>query len=303
MIEFPAKGLQLEVELTNHCNFNCKLCPQSHYQQDRTPGGNRFARPKGFMSDEVFSHVLRNAASYARGITLGFFGEQMMHPKLFQFLPALKDYGKLVVHSNWSLATVDIMSMMQSCVDVVQISIDASEASIWEELCPGGPVNDLGGRPTEDRYGTLVDKIKYWLNRKHHPRTRLVYVVSSTNEHDWPKFVREWRPLLGPEDDIMVKSAISYSGVVKDPYMTPHVCDVPDRFNMNIAWDGRCTPCNLDVDIGLYVGNIRGDLREIVESDHYEQVIAAMRERDSGVCKNCFDANHRSDTRFFRRQS
>jgi MoaA/NifB/PqqE/SkfB family radical SAM enzyme len=48
------------VELTNHCNFACTLCPHAYYGKE-TPVGNRFDRKKGFISRELFDILVAEA--------------------------------------------------------------------------------------------------------------------------------------------------------------------------------------------------------------------------------------------------
>src|SRR4030042_133162 len=72
-------------ELTNHCNFRCVYCPHSVYQKE-SAGGNRFDREKGYMSDELWSVVVENAAKYASYVGLGFFGEPLMHPEFRRYV-------------------------------------------------------------------------------------------------------------------------------------------------------------------------------------------------------------------------
>jgi len=250
------------------------------------------------MSNEVFDLFLANAEKYATTVLIGFFGEQLLHPKFEEFVrvfPKRKPY-ELVLFSNWSLVTRKNMETLK-LFDNVRISIDASNSDLWEQLCPSGAVLDLDGAPGKNRYETLVEKIEYWLGLPDHPLTRLKYVVSSVNEGDREVFLKEWLPKMGPNDGVAMKSVISYGGVMRDSYMQENPCTVYNEYRMTVAWNGDCSPCNLDVNMDLCVGNLieTRDIGKMVKQDRYKQVRDGMR-RKAGICANCFDANNHTES-------
>jgi len=288
------KRFQISVEFTNHCNFRCKFCPHSLYKKE-TPSGNQFDRPKGFISKKLFELVLWNAERYAREVVIGFFGEPMLHPLFQEFINSFPDKRryKVILNTNWSLITAETMISLKK-LDEVRISIDASKAEIWEQLCPGGKVLDLEGNPSRNRYAALVEKIEYWLSLPKHPRTNLVYVVSSVNKDDKERFLEQWLPKITLEDHIVTKTVISYGGIMYDDYMSDWPCRVIDDRRIIVGWDGRCSPCNLDVNLSLFVGYLPKlkDIRRISKSRRYLEVLLDIRQK-KGICANCFDANSR----------
>jgi radical SAM protein with 4Fe4S-binding SPASM domain len=283
----------MQPEFNNHCNFRCKFCPHSIYGE-KSECGNKFDRKKGFMSEELFNIFLKNAERYASSVVIGFFGEPMLHPKFEEFVKAFpkKRSYKLVLNTNWSLATKENMSTIM-LFDDVRISIDASKSKLYEILCTGGAVLDMDGREGADRYETLVEKIKYWLNLEGHPSTTLIYVVSSLNENDKEIFLKKWLPKVNTEDFIATKRVISYGGHMKDAYMGSHPCNIPNERRLTIAWNGDCSPCNLDVNMNLRIGNLMeiDDVKELLEKSEYRRVMKNIRKK-KGVCQYCFDANN-----------
>ena len=293
-------GFRIWPELTNHCNFRCVYCPHSVYRKE-SAGGNRFDREKGYMSDELWGLVVENAGKYASYVGLGFFGEPLLHPRFRQYvemIPVQRRYA-FDLFTNWSLVTRDNMEALKH-FDYVRISFDASKPDLWEQLCPGGPVLDLDGVPSKDRYGTLVGKMEYWLRQPDHAPTNLHCVVSETNQHDTETLIAEWRPRLGPRDYIWTKTIISYGGIMRDGRMTANECDIPSSRKLSVAWNGDCTPCNLDVNLEWKVGNLAEarDIKRIVEADKWCQVLASIARRE-GICVNCPDANNRAEDRFY----
>jgi pyruvate-formate lyase-activating enzyme len=295
----PGVGLKLmmQPELTNHCNFRCRFCPHSVYGRP-SPAGNRFDRPKGYMSRTLFEVFLENAARHARSVVVGFFGEPMLHPEfesLVRMFPSRRPY-RLILNSNWSLARRANMDTLR-WFDLVRISLDASRPDLYETLCPGGPVLSLDGVPSDDRHATLEEKVRHWLDLPFHPHTLLIYVVSSINKDDQVPFLRKWLPRMDPADGVATKSVISYGGAMADEHMRAHPCRVPTEDRLTVAWNGDCSPCNLDVNMALRVGNLleTPDVAAIVKGTQYQRVLRSVRRRE-GVCANCFDANNHTES-------
>jgi radical SAM protein with 4Fe4S-binding SPASM domain len=97
--------------------------------------------------------------------------------------------------------------------------------------------------------------------------------------------------------DKIDKSVLSYGGVMKDPYMTENPCTIPEDGRLIVAFNGDCTPCNLDVNVALGIGNIHEtpDLRKMVSSRRSRAVMRGIR-RNEGICRNCNDANNHQES-------
>ncbi len=83
--------LIVQPELTNHCNYRCPFCPHSCYREPETSGGNVFDRDKGYMPEDVFALVEDNCRRHATCVVLGFFGEQMLHPRFCEYVRRLAE--------------------------------------------------------------------------------------------------------------------------------------------------------------------------------------------------------------------
>ena len=284
----------MAVELTNYCNFSCSYCPHAIRNQGAVENVNPFDRRQGFMSDETFALALENAAKYARSVSISFFGEQMLHRRfneLIRSVPRDRKYH-LVTNTNGSLLTHKNIETLK-LFDIVRFSIDSVDSESFERLRPGSAVLTINGKRGENRFDTLAEKIEHWLNLPDHPPTFLVHVTTDANQHDRQAYLDHWLPRMGPNDHVIMKSVISYGGVMKDPYMTENPCTIPEDKRVVIAWNGDCTPCNLDVNVALKYGNIHvtPDLRRMIRSAKYKRVISGIR-RNQGICANCDDANN-----------
>ncbi|MHC4217248.1 MAG: SPASM domain-containing protein [Planctomycetota bacterium] len=145
----------------------------------------------------------------------------------------------------------------------------------------------------------VVNKLSRMLGRlPDHPHTQLVYVTTDANRDDRQQYLEYWLPRMGPDDCVVMKSVLSYGGVMDDPYMTEHPCTIPEDHRLNVAWNGDCTPCNLDVNVALCVGNIHetSDLMDMTRTPRYGMVMDGIRAKQ-GICRKCTDANnHREST-------
>lgn len=88
---------------------------------------------------------------------------------------------------------------------------------------------------------------------------------------------------------------------MQNSFMSRYKCTIPRERRLMVAWNGECSPCNLDVNIALNIGNLNDveDMREIVCNQKYKTVMRVIRNR-WGICRNCTDANNRRYTRNYR---
>jgi radical SAM protein with 4Fe4S-binding SPASM domain len=293
--------LRMTIELTNKCNFRCTYCPHSTRGRDAAEDVNRFDRPQGFMSRATFDLALANARKHAESLSFGFFGEQMLHPKFSSYIRSIpRDRPfRLVISTNGSLLTDQNVETLKH-FDLVRFSIDSTDSGSFERLRPGAAVLTINGQRGNDRFEALAGQIERWLSLPGHPSTQLVHVTTDVNQNDRQQYLDHWLPKVGPDDCVVLKSVISYGGVMKDPYMTANPCTIPEDNRLNVAFNGDVTPCNLDVNIALCVGNIHEtpDLMEMTRTPQYKAVMDGIR-RNQGICRNCNDANNHRESMLY----
>jgi radical SAM protein with 4Fe4S-binding SPASM domain len=277
------------IELTNNCNFNCPICPH----HDR----KLHHRERGFISQEVFDRALGQCQRHASAVSIGFFGEQLLHPKYNEFILRMKRRAfKLVVNTNISLCTRETFNAwIGAGVNEVRLSLDAANPNVFNRCRPGA-VRDLNGRPVskDQRLAAIHEKIKHWFSLPKHRPTRIVYVKSSFNKGEKRKFVRQWRPHLKGKDHLMLKQIVSYGGKIKNPYVLPHRCNVWEMKYMMIGWNGETSPCNLDVNLLLGLGNImNSSINKLYTSPKAKKLRKVTGcGRNIEPCKTCIDSNN-----------
>lgn len=292
----------VQIELTNHCNYRCAFCPQAYYKnKDYT--GTPFDRKKGYMEFDLFKRVVNQCKQYAQEINFSFFGEPTLHPRYFEYIRWLKNRGDLrvVFNTNLSMVTMETFNLWNEIkVDQCRFSVDADSAETYELVRPGGKIKQLGGQWDErrPRWWTVVCKMIHWFDTPHRP-TRHVYVVCEKNKHEVESYVRRWAPVLGPNDEIVVKNVLTYGGVINpktpgfDKFCHSNPCNVWSQPSLTVDWQGNVTPCNLDVNMGLTIGNIKDkSLKELYRGPEWERIKKLSIKREISPCKTCIDANN-----------
>src|SRR5690242_6214336 len=84
---FPTR---INVEVTNHCNQRCPLCPRL-----------AFTRPLGFMDPELFARIADECAGHPTTLWLHFLGEPLLHHDL----PAMIRHAKAACVRTVGLST------------------------------------------------------------------------------------------------------------------------------------------------------------------------------------------------------
>lgn len=304
--ELPAaERLRVSIELTNICNFSCPFCPQAYRHEESAPAGSPYNRRQGMMGPELFARAVDECNRAADTVELGFFGEQTLHKRYVEYLLALKQRRfELALNTNLSFVTHAMLdAWVEAGVDSVRLSLDAVTPEVLNRARPG-QVRDLDGRVVaeEERMAALNEKVERWLARPDHRPTRLVFVKSSHNAGDEKrKFVEHWTPFLGPQDSILAKLVLSYGGKTADPLVEAHRCNVWEMRYLMIDWRGVLSPCNLDTNMDLGIGNI---LEDSLEGAYYGARARALRERtgcgkDLTPCRTCTDGNNWSKNETF----
>lgn len=296
----------VQIELTNHCNYKCRFCPQSQWRKPEFHQAP-FDRDKGYMDFDLFCRVVDEAGKIAREINFSFFGEPMMHPEFLRFMDYLAGRRagcRIVMNTNLSYAT---RGHFEKLIDIglaeLRLSIDAATSEVYDLVRPGKYFVDLdGSRGTRDRFETICEKAEYWFSLPTHRPTRHVFTVSSKNRSEIEGYVRRWLPLLGDHDVILTKNVLTYGGKIDDTLIHAHPCNVWDNRMLTVDWTGRVSPCNLDTNMDLTIGSVRDSgLLDLHHSREREQMEARSKARAITPCRTCVDANNWSRNFIFRK--
>lgn len=294
----------VQIELTNHCNYRCGFCPQSIYKNPAYSEAP-FDRQKGYMEFALFKRAFDQAREFANEVNFSFFGEPTLHPeynRIFRYMMQNRGHLSIVTNSNLSYLTKNVMELwIDVGINQCRFSIDAAEPDTYDLVRPGGHILRLDGKPDKvrRRLHTIDAKVMYWHDLSNHCPTRHVYVVCEKNIAEVDKYAKKWQPQLNSRDEIVFKNVLSYGGVLHkdtpgfDQMCHTNQCNVWEQASLTIDWQGNVTPCNLDVNMGLTIGNIKEkSLGELYKSAEWHRIRRLSQAREISPCRTCLDANN-----------
>ena len=291
----------LAVESTNHCNLRCVMCPRGE--------PDVMERSVGTMTDAVFDRVLDEARFFEDPCWFHWFGEPLMHPRLFDQIERAKAHGvpNLGISTNGTLLDARRReAILASPLDTVMIAIDGTTKEVYERirLSPRHEFEEV----VENARSFLA--AKRTLGRRT-PHTILSIIVMQETAEQLGEFRSFW--LDAGADEVLFKPFTTWGSQTDDfVRLTPraereaereadqaaeragraHPCSLLWE-SLVIAWNGLVVPCCYDYDAKEAVGDItRQSLAEIWNGEAYQRLRRAERDgvNDSPLCAGCTEA-------------
>ena len=142
--EKPSRGpFYINLDVTHRCNLNCLGCPY-HSQESDLP-----SRSAQMVKDIPFDLVTRLCDELKRlkteRILLIGEGEPLLHPHIFEIISKCKESGfHVAMYTNGTLLdSARIASILDSRLDILQVSLWASSPEIYEKNYPGTDPNNF----------------------------------------------------------------------------------------------------------------------------------------------------------------
>jgi len=261
----PKAPLYLDIEPTNYCNCKCAFCV----------GQQQGKRERGYMEFSLFEDICKQASDMKiKGIRFLRWGEPLLHDRIDDMIELAHSYGMLThVTTNGTLLTGEMAHKLISAgLDSIIISfqgLDMKDYSLLRgDMCKMVMKNVM----------KLVQIRKNFTN----PFIQISTTITDESEEDINEFKENWGRYMGVdyvgigytwfkrlEDKSKVKS------LVKRAKVLPHHFKCVEVMNkLSIDWDGAVSPCCLDYDQQLTIGNIKDkSLKEMWNSKE----IAAIR--------------------------
>jgi radical SAM protein with 4Fe4S-binding SPASM domain len=236
------KSMQLEI--TNHCNFNCIMCPT--HCEDST-----VSRPKGFMAIDQYDSICGMFKKLGGNFLIPQgAGESMLHPEFMTCLDIAKNTHRLHVgfNTNGSRFDNDIArQMIDLNIDEIGFSIDAFTPETFQRIT---------GQNCLDKVMNAVDAMVDLRNTlgQNTPVIRVLIVEQDENRHEIKDYVNTW---IDRVDEVIVQAMRVASGrKLSVPRSEPrklcrHLFDT-----VFIQWDGDMTICCEDWNSEEVIGNI-----------------------------------------------
>ena len=282
LLDFPRR---VNVELTNHCNQRCRLCPRQE-----------FTRPLGFMDAGLFERVARECAGHDTALWLHFLGEPLLHRDAARLVALAKDVGVKQVGlstNGVSLAGAAAEALLASGLDRLECSMDADERAGYLAM---------RGR---DHFDRVARNVRGFLARKRErgqegPVVSIQFMRTPAIEARLRELADAWRPWLGPRDFVMTIRPASFGGAID---VAPDGGPGPGAARPPCAWlfesllvlqDGTVTMCGADWDARAPLGDLRRapSLHAIwtgPEAARRRAAHRAGRFQEVGPCASCED--------------
>ena len=289
-IDFPRF---LDIEITNHCNFNCLMCPV---------GTKVMNRIQGFMSNELYDKIIDEISAYKTPIRFVRWGEPTLHKEFINFLKKAKESGIMChVNTNGSLLTDDsLKNIVKIGTESIKFSFQGIDRKSYLEM---------RNRDFFDDLLKIVKKLHNLRGEKEFPYIHVASTITYESQQQADAFkeaAEHFADLVTigrtkMEHIDVKKIRLSENEKVRFVYLKEQESLVKKHFNccpevfdkLSINWDGKVTACCGDYDNMMIVGDLQENtLKEIWNSkklDHYRKLLSQGRYDEIALCKTCYD--------------
>ncbi len=249
--EFPKTGvtsdfpLCINIETTNICNLDCIMCPRTVLI-----ARNEFAET-GMMNFDLYRKIIDEGEKYnLPSVKLQYLGEPLAHPDVAKQIKYAKDAGVLDVmfNTNATLLTEEKShEILEAGIDAVFFSFDSMDPDTYNNIRIGAD------------YDKVMENIMRFIEIKNsygykHVHTRTSMTIIEQGSQDLIEFEKYWL------DYVDAVGFGIYHDVVEDggkntPYNASFTCAQPFQ-RLFVMWDGVVTPCCIDENRYLPLGNV-----------------------------------------------
>jgi radical SAM protein with 4Fe4S-binding SPASM domain len=288
------------IELTNHCNIKCIMCPRGE--------PDIMKREVGHMERATLDAVLAQADYFSGVCWLHWFGEPLMNPYVFEHIAAAKaKIPNAGISTNATLLRPDAQrKILESGLDTLMIAIDGDSKEVYEAVRKSARYKFDDVQRNAESFLAL---------RKTTGRTKplvmLSIIVMDKTEKDLESYREHWERLGA--DRVVFKPYANWGGQYSSVFdglqtqelrarlreQRPHPCKFLWE-SVVISWDGKVVPCCYDYDAKMVMGDLATQtLDEIWNGDAYVSLRKAEIEgrNSSALCANCSQAPGRERKR------
>ena len=249
----------LDIELTNHCNINCTICPR-----------DEITRPFGYMTADTYNTLLAKIKRYSiQHVGISGFGEPLLHPLFPKFIKQLRKgfQGNIQIVTNASRLTAEIAdAIIEARVDGLVVSYNGPGKEEYEKVMRGMRFNKL-----ERHVKSFIKK------RNDKKKPTLVLQTSMPDALEHKTIVMKIAADLGFEK-LNIYPFNNRMGYLKHENDNVNHIPLLNRFCypfLFVAWDGNIYPCSHDIK-GL---NVLGSILDI----EFDKVV----KEDYAICASC----------------
>ncbi len=270
--------LELAIELTNHCNVDCIMCPRK-----------KMTRKKGFMDFNLFRKIIDEAKAYTELSFLHLAGESLLHPEL----KGMIDYcGQCRIDTALSTNAVLLNEekseeLLKSPLNLLILSFDGTTKETYEKIRRHSDF--------ENTYANIQRLLEIKSKLKKSPYTVIQLIYMKDNVKEVKDFILKWKK--SKVDAVRVKPYLNYPGL--DNYLGelpqrkgkhPKPCILLWR-QLAIYWDGTAVSCCQDFLSQMEVGDVKRDsIKDIWNSQammHMRKIHLDGGYQEIPLCRDC----------------
>ncbi len=187
MIHIVGLSSVANIEVTNRCAGNCRLCPVG---QGRSNGY------RGLMPLDKFKYVIDQIKGYARVVNLYNWGDPFLHPDIYKMISYVAGYDITSTISS-TLRTwhkEDAEQLVTSGISNVVISLHGLSEKTYREYQPLNGRFDMSFSEALEKIHALVAAKERW--NLAYPDIIIQFVVTRKNEHE-AKVLPEFAEKMG----------------------------------------------------------------------------------------------------------
>jgi radical SAM protein with 4Fe4S-binding SPASM domain len=279
-VELGSCPERLGIEITNHCNLDCVMCPRGIMQ-----------REVGYMNGELFRRIIDEAAAIGvKKITLHGLGEPLLHSELFDFIKYSKDAGILFVLFSTNCSFLDeekAYKIFSSGLDEIVLSLDGVNAETYAAVRRKGDFKKVVKNIT--RFLEIRRELK-----STNPRVTLQMIKLYETLDEIEEYRALWEDKV---DNLNIKNFDTFAGQINNgpviEYNQKHPARLCKTFvrNMLILQDGRVPLCTRDTNGAKIMGNLEKDtIKNIWNNSIFNTVRCKQKAGEYSslpLCKGC----------------
>ena len=178
--------------------------------------------------------------------------------------------------------------ILHSGLNYLVLSLDGASKDTFEKIRAGAQFEKV----VENIKGIFLKKKELGLAW---PVLVLQLVYSEETEEELQGYLKQWGGYLGKNDQISLKEYNDFAGQVEIKTLKKHdFARMPCKVffdSLVIYWNGDATPCCMDVEGVLKVGNVfESSMREVWQSEIYKKFREAVNHRTYAgleLCRKC----------------
>ena len=266
MLKFP---VHVEMELTNHCNLRCIMCPHTIMK-----------RNKGFMTWNTFRKITNECKGKIKTSYLHQIGEPLLHRDLVSCINYAEKAGiRTSISTNCMLLTEKkAIGILASDLSEIVLCIDSLKPNVFAKIRPGADLKTV--------FENIIRfvRLRNLLNDKIKVIIQMIAMKENESEHAYFQKVFS----IPGIDQVLIKEYSTFSGAMSKGESPPSrlpTCSKPYN-SLTIQYNGDMVICCRDYEGITKMGNVNEkSIAEVWNGEEYDALRKTF--KTSEFCRRC----------------